>query len=81
MDCGLGAVEGIESLHRFVETFGVEPQPGEQDAARVHVPLLLVAVVAGEHGVPCAARSTARDRDKMIAARGIGVGLLFKCVD
>lgn len=77
MDGGVVEVDGVESFHCRVEARGVEPQPGEQDLARVHVPFLLVALEAGEYGVLGAARPPARNRNEVIAARGVGVRLCF----
>lgn len=51
MDGCAGCIDGVESFEGSVEAGRVEPQPGEQDQAWVHVPFFLVAVVASQNRV------------------------------
>jgi hypothetical protein len=64
-----------------MEAVGVEPKPSEKDLAWIHVAFGLVAGVAGEDGVLCASRATARNRYEVVAAGSIRVGLLLARVD
>ena len=59
MDGGAVHVDGVDSINGGMEALWAQPKPCEQDQAGVHVPLGLVAFVASEHRVLCAARPSA----------------------